>query len=146
MRCLFFYFRIWTSIIKFESTYCDKSSNLQNMQNNNLPKQALLVFSGSLKTVRSRKTVICFAIMGFFILYLVSAYLLPAHRHFHKNQIQNIKPVETSCLDKYLQLKWNKLMEVNDAVVKKIPASPTGNRFFPFTGILCVSSNSCLIL
>lgn len=104
------------------------------MQPNANVKRSLAALNSSFKTVRNRKTIIVFIFVVCFVLYLASSYLLPAHRHFHASQLKVSKSEKkNSCLDQYL-MKWMKLMEVNDAIIKKIPASTTENRFYPFTG------------
>lgn len=86
----------------------------------------------NVKNARTRKSILFIFLLSFFMLYLASKYLLPAHRHFHPSHIV-ARPKTSSCLDKYLE-RWNHVMEASDAVIKEIPESTKENRFYSFSG------------
>jgi len=87
---------------------------------------------GFIKNLRNRKTIIIALLICFFIMYYLSSYLLPAHRHFHQSQIQADRRTE-SCLDPFFE-EWGNLIASNKAILKEVPGSATENEFFPFTG------------
>lgn len=108
------------------------------MQSFSWAKGSIMVLISTLKNIRSRKTVVFFSILGFICLYMMSSYMLPAHRHFHTTT----KRVHvTSCLDFHLRT-WSDLMAKSDAVFKEIPESRTENKFFPFTGNYLIYLNT----
>lgn len=88
--------------------------------------------SGFVKNIRNRKTIVFAVFIGISCLYLMSSYLLPAHRHFHISQTQERTQVD-ECLAPYFA-EWQTLIKSSDAVLKEKPGSTKENRFFPFTG------------
>ena len=52
---------------------------------------------------------------------------------FPDQQVVSKVASKKTCLDQHLA-KWTELMALNDAIIKKIPASATENQFYPFSG------------